>query len=397
MAEPPPPATMTVTVAVPMLANIFQSTYNLQTEVQNLRTEIRDLRTDFTTRIEALEAQLAWQPTTRPPPDVITDRPQDLVEDATLAHEDRVHHEEDRIDDENLHVQMDDRLDRGDLAHTQQDDIIHEDENITHEGTVTHEDVVTRNHEDLFTQTQQDDVTHEEEEIVNSSSPSVDEGITGVAEPVISLPPAAAAAGGKKRKRTIHDAPAYINRSGFMTRSSDAQLAEKRNGEAKEPSRSESPFDDNDDRDELSDGVDEIPPKAPARPQLPSMSEPRVGPRRLRAEEAGLDKFVAPKAESFTVSRLLEAETQARPRRIKLTFAAGKENPTKESAQAPQILPPPGAPVVKKSHGPKPSVPVRGEPGFVSPRRTRSDKITPFQRFGSPQLNEPDVVAVPWR
>ncbi|KAG9958962.1 hypothetical protein KCU61_g7898, partial [Aureobasidium melanogenum] len=283
-------------------------------EVHNLRTEIRDLRTDFTTRIEALEAQLARQPTTRPPPDVITVRLQDLVEDATLAHEDRVHQEGDRIDEQNLHVQMDDRLDHDDL--TQQDDIIQEDEDI-----VTREDVITstqekeiiHDHEKSVTRTygesvtQQDDVTHEEEEeAVNSLSPRVDEGITGVAEPVIPPPPAAAAAaggGGKKRKRTIHDAPAYIDRSGFMIRSSDAQLAEKRNGEAKRPSRPESPFDHNDDRDESSDGVEEIPHKAPARPQSSLSPKQRVRPRRPRAEEAGLDKFVTPKAENFTVSR----------------------------------------------------------------------------------------------
>ncbi|KAG9752146.1 hypothetical protein KCU73_g6174, partial [Aureobasidium melanogenum] len=321
MAEPPPPpaaATMTITVDIPMLANIFQSTHDLRTEVHSLQLEIRDLRTDFSTRLEAVEAQLAQQPTIQSPSNAIVNLSQDLVEDTTVAQE------EDRLDEEDLHVQMDDRLDHDDLP--QQGDIVQEDEDIvTQEDIITRTQNIVRNHEEIVTHTQQDNgdresLAHEDGQgTVDSSSPSVDRGITGVAEPVISLPPAAA---GIKRKRTIHDAPAYINRSGFMTRSSDAQVAEKRNGEAKGPSRSKSPFDNNDDRDESLDGVDEIPPKPPVRPQLPpSTSTQTVPPRRPRAEEARLDEFVTPKAEDFTIRTAHNSAPETPPSKTALDTA----------------------------------------------------------------------------
>ncbi|KAH0360408.1 hypothetical protein KCU65_g9396, partial [Aureobasidium melanogenum] len=328
MAQPPPPATATVTIAIPMLDNIFQSVRHLEDELRNVST-----------RLGALELQLAQQ--TKQSPLNITDPPRDLVDDTTFGHEDLVHQEEDHINDVNLHVQIDDRLRRDDFAHTQQDDIIQEDENIItqedvfthtqednigddHEENVTHTqqdditqededvpsqeddiartqnntvihnrmDIVTHSQQDDITHTQPDDVNHEEEETVHDSSPSVDEGITVVTQPLIPQPAAAAAAaGGKKRKRTIHDAPAHIDRAGFMIRSSDARLAEKRNGEARGSSRSESPF------------APARPPKAPARPQSPSSSKPKARPRRPKATEAGLDEFVAPKPEDFTISR----------------------------------------------------------------------------------------------
>ncbi|KAG9646343.1 hypothetical protein KCU95_g18622, partial [Aureobasidium melanogenum] len=277
MADPLSP-TMTVTIAIPVLANICQSVRDLEMEVHNLRT-------DFSTRLEALETQLARQQTTRPPSDVITDLPQNIADDTNLEHAILGNQEGNRVDEEDLHVQMDGRFHENGPAHTHEDNVNH-----------TLEDDVSHTHEDG------EGLAHEHGQgDVNSSSPSIDEGITGVAKPVISPPPAGAA-GGKKRKRTIHDAPAYINRSGSKIRSSDAKLAGKRNGEARGPSRSESPFD-NDDRDELSDGLDQIPPKPPIRPQSPSSSKPRVRPRRPGAEEAGLDRFVAHKPGDFTRSR----------------------------------------------------------------------------------------------
>lgn len=308
MAQPPPPATATVTIAIPILDNIFQSVRHLENEVRNVST-----------RLSTLEVQLAQQTTIQSPSNVTANLPHNIADDTTLGHEDRV-------DDANLHVQ----------TNNQQDDIIQEDENI-----ITQEDVLTRtqeaninhNHESV---TQQDDVTQEDESITQedtrtqemdlshedavthththegrgspvredgqsvivSSSPSIDVGITVMVKPVVPAPAAATAGGGKKRKRTIHDAPAHIDRSGFMIRSSNARLAEERNGEVKGPSRSESPFD-NSDRDESSDGLDQIPPKPPVGTQLPSSSKPEVRRRPPRAKEAGLDEFVAPKPGDF--------------------------------------------------------------------------------------------------
>ncbi|KAG9526424.1 hypothetical protein KCU93_g5520, partial [Aureobasidium melanogenum] len=297
---PPPPTTMTITVDIPMLANIFQSTHDLRTEVHNLQMEIRDLRTDFSTRLEAVEAQLARQPTIQSASNAIFNLSQNIVEDTTLAHEDPAHQEEDWINDENLYVQMDDRLDHDDLP--QQGDIIQEDEDI-----VTQEDIITcthnivRNHEEIVTHTQQDDVTHEDDfthnhedgvtqgdreslahevgqSTVTSSSPSVDGGITVVTQPVVPAP-----AAGIKRKRTVRHTPAYINRSGFMIRSSDDQLAEKRNGEAEGPSGFESPFDDNDDRDDSSDGF------VPADQELRKLGLiDSLPPNQETSQEAGL-------------------------------------------------------------------------------------------------------------
>ncbi|KAG9675426.1 hypothetical protein KCU95_g18462, partial [Aureobasidium melanogenum] len=337
MAQPPPPATATVTIAIPILDNIFQSVRHLEDEVRNVST-----------RLSALELQLAQETTIQSPSNVTANLPHDIADDTTLGHEDP-RQEEDRVDDGNLHVQTNDRFRRHDPAHNQQDDIIQEDENIiTQEDVLTHnqEDNIGHDHEENVTHTQQDDIIQEDEDIVNqdevltrtqemdlshedavthtqthedreslaredgqsvivSSSPSVDVGITVMVKPVVPAPAAAAAAtagGGKKRKRTIHDAPAHIDRSGFMIRSSDARLAEERNGEVKGPSRSESPFD-NSDRDESSDGLDQIPPKPPVGTQLPSSSKPEVRRRPLRAKEAGLDEFVAPKPGDFARSR----------------------------------------------------------------------------------------------
>ncbi|KAH0354330.1 hypothetical protein KCU81_g1519, partial [Aureobasidium melanogenum] len=324
MAQPPAPATATVTIAIPILDNIFQSVRHLEDEVRNVST-----------RLSALELQLAQQ-TKQSSSNVIADLPHDIADDTTLGHEDP-RQEADRVDDANLHVQTNDRFRRDDPAHNQQDDIIQEDENITR----TQEANINHNHESVTQQvdanhTQQDDVTQEDENITQemdlshedavththedresparedgqslivSSSPSVDVGITAMAKPVVPAPAAATAAatagGGKKRKRTIHDAPAHIDRSGFMIRSSDARLAEERNGEVKGPSRSESPFD-NSNRDGSSDGLDQIPPKPPVGTQSLSSSKPEVRRRQPRAQEAGLDEFVAPKEEGFTISR----------------------------------------------------------------------------------------------
>ncbi|KAH0005890.1 hypothetical protein KCU78_g12621, partial [Aureobasidium melanogenum] len=55
MGEPSPPATMTVTIDAPVLDDVFQS-------VRDFEAEVRDLRIDFTTRMEASEAQLANYP-----------------------------------------------------------------------------------------------------------------------------------------------------------------------------------------------------------------------------------------------------------------------------------------------------------------------------------------------
>lgn len=297
MAEPPPPppATMTITVDIPMLANIFQSTHNLRTEVHNLQMEIRDLRTDFSTRLEAVEAQLARQPTIQSAPNVTADLPQDFADGPALRHDNSVRQEEDLTledivtqEDVTTGTQEDNIVhDDEDLStHTQQDVVVTQEDARTSEEDLTHENAVTHTHEDREKLAREDG-----QGSINSSSPSVDGGITVVAKPVVPVP-----AAGTKRKRTVRDTPAYINRSGFMIRSSDDQLAEKRNGEAEGPSRLESPFDNNDDRDDSSDGVDEIPPKPPVRPQLPpSTSTQTVRPRRPRAEEAGLDRFVAPK------------------------------------------------------------------------------------------------------
>ncbi|KAG9744937.1 hypothetical protein KCU73_g8006, partial [Aureobasidium melanogenum] len=286
-----------------MLANIFQFTHDLRTEVHNLHMEIRDLRTDFSTRLEAVEAQLARQPTIQSASNVTADLPQDFADGPALRHDNLARQEED-LTLEDIVTQEDvttgtreDNIvhDDEDLStHTQQDVVVTQEDARTYEEDHAHEDAVTHTHEDREKLAREDG-----QGSINSSSPSVDGGITVVTQPVVPAP-----AAGIKRKRTVRHTPAYINRSGFMIRSSDDQIAEKRNGEAEGPSRLESPFDNNDDRDDSSDGVDEIPPKPPVRPQLPpSTSTQTVPPRRPRAKEAGLDEFVAPKAEDFTISR----------------------------------------------------------------------------------------------
>lgn len=226
MAEPPP-ATMTVTIAVPILASIYQS-------VRDLETEVRNLEATFSTRLEALEAQLARQTTIQSPsdttiqspPDTTTDLPQDIADDITLAPED--------LGDEDLHVQIDDR---------------------SHSDGLAPKDVIS--HRDDLALTHEEELIHEEG--------------TAMAEPVIPPPTA-----GHKRKRTVRDAPARINNSGFIFRSSDAQLAEKRSEHAKAPSRSESPFDNNDRPEPSSDVIPAVRPRSPLTLPLPqSQARPR--------------------------------------------------------------------------------------------------------------------------
>ncbi|KAG9836477.1 hypothetical protein KCU98_g11062, partial [Aureobasidium melanogenum] len=85
---------------------------------------------------------------------------------------------------------------------------------------------------------------------------------------------------------------------------------------------------------------------------------------------------------------LLEAETQPQARRFKLKFAAGNKNLAKDRTQAPQFMHSPRTPTARKSTKP----PVRGEPV-----RTRSNKESPFYRFGSIPLKEIGVTLIAWR
>lgn len=276
---------MTITVDLPILVNIFQSVRNLEAGNQNLQTEIRDLRTDFTTRLEALEAQLAFQPPIQSLAGVNPNLSQELADDTTHVHGDLGTQEEDDVE-EAFRIQMDDRLSEDVRPH--EDDPAQE-ANLTREGenNPAHQDDTAHN-----------DLTGKDEREatdINGSSPSIDEGITLVAQPVV--PPPAA---GTKRKRTVRDAPARNNYLGFMVRSSDTQLAENRGEQAKAPSRSESPFDNNVRHDHSLDDI--IPAAAPQ--ALQASSRPSAPPRRRetkKAKEAGLDEFVAEKQEDFTI------------------------------------------------------------------------------------------------
>lgn len=115
-----------------------------------------------------------------------------------------------------------------------------------------------------------------EHNLVHDSSPSLDEGITVVnlASP---LP-----VHGKKRKRTAKSAASkspYINHSGFVVRGSNAQLAQRRHEESGR-SRSESPFDSDNEIQESSDRLDIIP---PIRPQPKARaSQLKNRPQRLK-------------------------------------------------------------------------------------------------------------------
>jgi hypothetical protein len=92
----------------------------------------------------------------------------------------------------------------------------------------------------------------------------------------MSLAPAA----GKKRKRTANShvgKSPYINHSGFVVRSSDTQLAQRRLEVS--PSRSESPFD-------SSDKLETLPPVRPR--SKPPMSPPKQ--HRLQRAETVVDQ-----------------------------------------------------------------------------------------------------------
>lgn len=288
MAEPP--ATMTVTVAVPILASIYQS-------VRGLETEIRDLRVQLFTRLEALETQ----PTNQSPSNVVTSPAQDVTDDTTLAYENLGSQGEDRVD-KNLRDQddgvQDDLTYENDLVHgdnlTQRDGIIQED-GITYEDGITHEENTT--HEENLAHKDEDGLAREDDHRTTSlvgSSPSVDEGITAVAERVIPPPTA-----GHKRKRTVHDASGRVNHSGFIFRSSDAQLVEKRSEHIRGPSRSESPFDNNHRPEPSSDEIPAARPRSP--PSLIQEQARQRGRKSKKAKEDGLDQFVASKPEDFTI------------------------------------------------------------------------------------------------
>lgn len=224
MAAPIP--TVTVNFDIPMLAQLVQSNNDLRREVSGLRTQL-------STRLNAIEVRLPQ----------LTTRSQELDYDPTVVHEDPSMDENRRVG-HGLDVQGNNFADQD----------IH----------------ALNHHEDEFAQERGPAPEHDS---AQDSSPSVDEGIT-VAHRA-SPPPAH----GRKRKRTVKPVAGkspYINHSGFVVRSSDNQLAERRNGEPR-PLRSESPVDSNEDVQESSDRLDIIP---PTRPQ----SKARASPPNYRAQ-----------------------------------------------------------------------------------------------------------------
>ncbi|KAK6008264.1 hypothetical protein QM012_000167 [Aureobasidium pullulans] len=313
-----PPCAMTVSVNIPILNDILQSVHDSQTAIRDLQKEIHGLRTEFATRLQVLETQLVNQSANQSLSDTNTLPAQDVsvVDDTILVREDLGGQEEDRaneglqVQDGLVHDHEDDDLNHGNVIiheHEHNHELLTQEDPVHDQSTTAKSDLAHKGHDDL---------NHDDDQVVtNGSSPSVDAGIT-ISR--IMIPPsvttAAAISGNKKRKRTVHDAQARVINSGFIIRGSDAQIAEKRIEDAKGPSRSESPFDNKDDRHTSSD-EDVIPSKPPTR-KLPSMSQSRAPPRRRepkKAKETGLDEFVSTKLEEISYSRYTgRARTQTK-------------------------------------------------------------------------------------
>jgi hypothetical protein len=241
---------MTVTIDIQVLAELLQANHDL-------RREVSDLRNEISARIQAIETRLISQRTDH---STLTIPSQDLAHTVSPVHERRLRHEDLNVD-QNLHVQSNESPHQD--VHAQQDDHTH------------------RHHVD------QDDGSRSTS---RASSPSIDEGITVVDH--VSPAPAV----GRKRKRTakshVGKSP-YINHSGFVVRSSDTQLAQRRIEAS--PSRSESPFD-------SSDKLETLPPVRPGS-KLP-VSPPRQNrTQRLKTvmEQTTTVEPVAPKPEEVTL------------------------------------------------------------------------------------------------
>ncbi|KAI4725620.1 hypothetical protein E4T49_06628 [Aureobasidium sp. EXF-10728] len=236
-----PRATMTFTIDVPQLAQLVQT-------VRDLTVGIRELRQEFSVRLAALEAESASRKTNQS--------------------QSRTHENDD------LQLQTDD-LAREDLDHEVN---VGPRINPTYEDTLAPRDDAA--HEDSHVNIDKLDIDRAASRF---STPSIDQGFTAT-----TLPPAAAA--GRKRKRTsaFHiGEPDCINRSGFVFRDSDAQLAGKKIKDASGTSRSESPFDvnnNNNDRQQLSSDDLEIMP--PVRPRLDPSPLPQHRVRALHTVEA---------------------------------------------------------------------------------------------------------------
>jgi hypothetical protein len=234
MAAPVP--TMTVTVNIPLLAELLQTNHDL-------RREVSDLRIQLSARVQAIETHLISQRTDN---STLTVPSQDLGPNAASVHERRLGHEDLHIEH---HVQINGSPNQN--GHVQQD-------NPTQQNDRVDQDSSSRN-------------------TSRTSSPSVDEGLTIMDH--VSLPPV----NGRKRKRVVHPTVGtspYINHSGFVVRDSDSQLAQ-RESEAG-PSGSESPFDSTNDRPEPSSDQLEIMP--PVRPQSgPPVPASRHRPQRSQA------------------------------------------------------------------------------------------------------------------
>jgi len=235
MAAPVP--TITVNFVIPMLAQLVQSNVDL-------RREVSDLRAQLSTRLDTIESRLPQQANRLS----LAVNSQDLDHDPTSVHEDR-HIGESHHVDQDHDVQSNNSVNQDIHAPDDYEDDLAQDQNLANEHDLA-----------------------PEHDSAHDSSSSVDEGITMV-NPTSPLP-----VHGKKRKRTVRSAvksasgkSPYINHSGFVVRSSDTQLAQRRH-EKPGSSRSESPFDSNIDVHESSDRLEMIPPvrpqsRAPALPQ----------------------------------------------------------------------------------------------------------------------------------
>jgi len=234
MAAPVP--TITVNFDIPMLAQLVQSN-------DDLRREVSDLRAQLSTRLDTIESRLPQQANLS----TLPVNSQDLDHDPTSVHEDR-HIGESHHVDQDHDVQSNNSTNQDIYAPDDYEDDLAQDQNLTNGHNVAHD-----------------------------SSPSVDAGLTVMDN--VSASPAA----GRKRKRTAKPAAGkspYINHSGFVVRSSDTQLAQRRLEEPG-PSRSESPFDSNIDVQESSDRLDTIPPVRP-QSRVPAAPLRKMRPQRTK-------------------------------------------------------------------------------------------------------------------
>lgn len=240
-----PISTVTVNFDIPMLAQLVQSN-------NDLRREVSDLRTQLSARLDTIEARLPQQATRS-----------SLA--ATPAHEDR-YADEPHYVNQDLDVHTNGFANETSQA---QDDL---------RDSLAQEQNLTNGHD-----------------LIHDSSPSVDEQDATV-DPASPLP-----IHSKKRKRTVKSATSkspYINHSGFVVRSSDNQLAQRRLEESR-PSRSESPIESNEDVHESSDRLDIIP---PTRPQSKARaSPPKQLPQRPQTVFDDTDETATPVPQEVTL------------------------------------------------------------------------------------------------